>query len=61
MIDKFTDSQGIIEKSMAAKFDYLVDFGEHSGHTLHETRTLEASTGDRDLSAHVDVGLPLSP
>ena len=53
-----TDSQGIIEKSLAAKFDYLVDFGEHSGHKLHETRTLVAGTGDRELSAHVDMGLP---
>jgi VWFA-related protein len=52
-----TDAQGITEKSMAATFDYLVDFGEQSGHKLRETRTLLASTGDRDLSAHVDVGL----
>ncbi|MFZ0520393.1 MAG: VWA domain-containing protein [Candidatus Acidiferrales bacterium] len=53
-----TDSQGMIERSMEAKFDYLVDFGEHSGHKLHETRTLVAITGDRGLSGHVDVGLP---
>jgi VWFA-related protein len=53
-----TDSQGMTEKSMEAKFDYLVDFGEHSGHKLHETRTLVAATGDRDLSGLVDVGLP---
>lgn len=53
-----TDSQGMTEKSMEAKFDYLVDFGEHSGHKLHETRTLVAATGDRELSGLVDVGLP---
>jgi VWFA-related protein len=53
-----TDSQGLIEKSMAAKFDYLVDFGEQSGHKLHETRTLVPGTGDPDLSGLVDVGLP---
>lgn len=53
-----TDTQGMVEKSMEARFDYLVDFGEHSGHKLHETRTLVASTGDRGLSGHVDVGLP---
>jgi VWFA-related protein len=53
-----TDSQGMTEKSMEAKFDYLVDFGEHSGHKLHETRTLVAATGDRDLSGLVDLGLP---
>jgi VWFA-related protein len=53
-----TDPQGMPEKSMAATFDYLVDFGEHSGHKLHETRTLVTATGDRDLSALVDVGLP---
>ena len=52
------DPQGMIEKSMAAKFDYLVDFGEKSGHKLHETRTLMTATGDRDLSALVDMGLP---
>jgi VWFA-related protein len=53
-----TDPQGMPEKSMAATFDYLVDFGEQSGHKLHETRTLVTATGDRDLSALVDVGLP---
>ncbi len=53
-----TDAQGMIERSMEAKFDYLVDFGEHSGHKLHETRTLVAITGDRELSGHVDVGMP---
>jgi len=53
-----TDPQGMPEKSMVATFDYLVDFGEHSGHKLHETRTLVTATGDRDLSALVDVGLP---
>ena len=53
-----TDSQGMTEKSMAAKFDYLVDFGEQSGHKLHETRTLVPGAGDPDLSGLVDVGLP---
>jgi hypothetical protein len=53
-----TDPQGMPEKSMAATFDYLVDFGEHSGHKLHETRTLVTAAGDHDLSARVDVGLP---
>jgi VWFA-related protein len=53
-----TDPQGVMEKSMAAKFDYLVDFGEQSRHKLHETRTLLPGTADRDLSALVDMGLP---
>jgi VWFA-related protein len=53
-----TDPQGMIEKSMAAKFDYLVDFGEKSGHKLHETRTFVAGTGDGDLGTLVDMGLP---
>jgi len=39
-----TDPQGMIEKSMAAEFDYLVDFGEKSGHKLDETRTLMTAT-----------------
>ncbi len=52
-----TGPEGImIEKSMSAKFDYLVDFGE--GHKLHETRTLLPGTGDPDLGPLVDVGLP---
>jgi hypothetical protein len=53
-----SDPQGMLEKSMAAKFDYLVDFGEQSGHKLHETRTLVPGTGDSDLGGLVDVGLP---
>ena len=53
-----TDPQGMGELSMAAKFDYLVDFGERSGHRLHETRTFVAGSGDADLGAFVDVGLP---
>jgi VWFA-related protein len=53
-----TDPQGMGEQSMAAKFDYLVDFGEQSGHKLHETRTFVAGSGDANLGAFVDVGLP---
>lgn len=53
-----TDPQGMIEQSMAAKFDYLVDLGEQSGHKLHETRTFVPGSGDADLAALVDVGLP---
>lgn len=53
-----TDPQGMGELSMAAKFDYLVDFGEQAGHKLHETRTFVVGTGDADLGAYVDVGLP---
>ena len=48
----------MIEQSMAAKFDYLVDLGEQSGHKLHETRTFVPGSGDADLAALVDVGLP---
>jgi VWFA-related protein len=53
-----TDSEGMLEKSMAAKFDYLVDFGEQFGHKLHETRTVVPGTGDAELGGLVDVGLP---
>jgi VWFA-related protein len=54
-----TDPQGMVELSMAGKFDYLVDFGEHSGHRINETRTFVPGAGDPNLSAFVDVGLPV--
>jgi VWFA-related protein len=53
-----TDSEGMIEKLMSAKFDYLVDFGEQARHKLRETRTLLPGTGDPGLGPLVDVGLP---
>jgi VWFA-related protein len=52
------DSVGTPEMYWAANFDYLVDFGEQSGHKLRETRTPLAGTHDPRLSAIVDMGLP---
>jgi hypothetical protein len=48
------------EMSIAAKFDYIVDFGEKSGLLqVHETRTPLAGTDDGHLSAILDKGLPV--
>ncbi|MGA2300824.1 MAG: hypothetical protein ABSG77_09040 [Candidatus Acidiferrum sp.] len=47
------------QTSLAAKFDYVVDFGEKSEPLkVHETRTRLAGTDDGHLSAVVDKGLP---
>jgi VWFA-related protein len=54
-----TDPQGMVELSMAGKFDYLVDFGEHSGHRINETRTFVPGTGDANLGSFIDAGLPV--
>jgi VWFA-related protein len=54
-----TDPQGMVELSMAGKFDYLVDFGEHSGHRINETRTFVPGTGAPNLGSFIDAGLPV--
>jgi len=51
---------GIQQMSGAAKFDYVVDFGEKSEPlNIHEYRTRLADTDDRNLSAFLDKGLPV--
>jgi hypothetical protein len=56
---KQTDRQGMPQTSLAAKFDYVVDFGEKSEPLkVHETRTPLVGTDDGHLSAVVDKGLP---
>jgi hypothetical protein len=48
------------ELSIAAKFDYVVDFGEKSEPlNIHETRTRLAGTDDGRLSSILDRGLPV--
>ncbi len=48
------------EISGAAKFDYVVDFGEKSGPlNLHEYRTRLAGTDEGMVSAFLDKGLPV--
>lgn len=48
------------EMSIAAKFDYIVDFGKKSESLkVHETRTPLAGTDDRRLGAILDKGLPV--
>lgn len=55
-----TDRQGMYELSLAAKFDYLVDFGNQSDPLkAHETRTSRGATDVRHLSAILDRGLPV--
>jgi hypothetical protein len=57
---KLTDRSGIPQMSLAAKFDYLVDFGEQSQvPKVHEIRKPLAGTDDGHLSSIVDKGLPL--
>ena len=52
------DTVGTPEMYWAANFDYLVDFGERSGHKLRETRTPLAGSDDPRPNAIVDTGLP---
>jgi len=48
------------EISAAAKFEYIVDFGEKSGaFRVHETRTPLAGTNDEHLGAVLDQGVPV--
>jgi len=48
------------EISAAAKFDYIVDFGEKMGaFRVHETRTPLAGTNDGHLGAVLDQGVPV--
>jgi hypothetical protein len=48
------------EMSFAAKYDYIVDFGEKSGAIrVHETRTPLAGTNDGRLGAILDKGVPM--
>jgi hypothetical protein len=53
-----TDRQGLPELSLAAQFEYLVDFGSQSNPLqVHETRTIRGPTNARNLSAILDKGL----
>ena len=55
-----TDRQSLHELSLAAKFDYLVDFGSQSDPLkVHETRTTRGATDAGNLSAILDKGLPV--
>jgi hypothetical protein len=55
-----TDQQGLPELSLAAKFEYLVDFGSQSDPlNVHETRTARGATDARNLNAILDRGLPV--
>jgi hypothetical protein len=55
-----TDRQGMREMSLAAQFDYLVDFGKQSEPLkVHETRTPRGATDAGHLSAVLDKGLPV--
>jgi len=55
-----TDRQGLPELSLAAKFEYLVDFGSQSDPLkVHETRTSRRATDTRSLSPILDKGLPV--
>jgi hypothetical protein len=51
---------GQTDISGAAKFDYVVDYGDSSGPlNFHEYRTRLAGTDDGNLSAFLDRGLPV--
>ena len=53
-----TDDLGVLEMSVDAKFDYLVDFGEKSeAHTVHETRTPLAGSDKAHVGEIADRGL----
>ena len=55
-----TDRQGMRELSLAARFDYLVDFGNQSDPLkVHETRTSRGATDAKHLAAVLDKGLPV--
>jgi hypothetical protein len=55
-----TDDLGVLEMSVDAKFDYLVDFGEKSeAHTVHETRTPLAGSDKAHVGEIADRGLPV--
>jgi len=54
-----TDRQGVLEMSLAAKFEYLVDFGKQSElFNVHEIRTPLAGADD-GLTSILDRGLPV--
>jgi hypothetical protein len=54
-----TDRQGMPQKFLIGKFDYVVDFGEQAGPlTVHESRTALDGTDVAHLSSIVDKGLP---
>jgi len=55
-----TDDLGVLEMSVDAKFDYLMDFGEISeAHTVHETRTPLAGSDKAHVGEIADRGLPV--
>jgi hypothetical protein len=55
-----TDRQGMHELSLAANFEYLVDFGSQSDPLkVQETRTPGGAINARNLTAILDKGLPV--
>jgi hypothetical protein len=55
-----TDREGAFQISIAAKFDYVVDFGEQPARLdIHETRTALAGSDDKNNGAILDKGLPI--
>jgi hypothetical protein len=55
-----TDREGLVEISLAPKFEYLVDFGKRSEPLkVYETRTPLAGTDGSELGAILDKGLPV--
>jgi hypothetical protein len=55
-----TDRQGMLQISVAPKFDYVVDFGKtFEPLQVHETRTPLSGTDDQHLGSILDKGLPL--
>ena len=56
---KQTDRDGAPDMTLAAKFDYTVDFEDQSGQlNIHEARTPLDGTKDENLSDLLDKGLP---
>ena len=55
-----TDGFGMPNMAVAAKFDYLVDFGEQpDALKVHETRTPLNGTDDQQVRSLLDKGLPV--
>ena len=56
---KQTDRDGTPDMTLAAKYDYTVDFEDQSGQlSIHEARTPLDGTKDENLSDILDKGLP---
>ncbi len=55
-----TDREGMLQISLATKFDYLVDFGKtFEPLVVHETRTPLTGTDDEHFRSILDKGLPV--